>query len=99
MVPAAAGSDDGGMTDTQTQLPEPTHITPLRRPSTDRIVAGVAAGVADHLGVDPAVVRIAFVVLCLVGGVGIPAYLAGWLLIPDEDHAESNLVQWLEGHR
>jgi phage shock protein PspC (stress-responsive transcriptional regulator) len=49
------------------------------------MVAGVAAGLADYFGVDPTLVRIAFVALALAGGVSVPLYLAGWLLIPDED--------------
>jgi phage shock protein PspC (stress-responsive transcriptional regulator) len=56
----------------------------LRRPLEDRMLAGVAAGLARYFGVDPMLVRIAFVVLTVVGGAGIPLYLAGLLLIPDE---------------
>ena len=56
----------------------------LRRPFDDRMLAGVAAGLARYFGVDPTIVRIAFVVLTVVGGAGIPLYLAGLLLIPDE---------------
>ena len=58
--------------------------TALRRPLTDRMVGGVAAGLARYFGVDPTIVRIAFVILTVVGGAGIPLYLAGLLLIPDE---------------
>ena len=56
----------------------------LRRPYQDRMLAGVAAGLARYFGVDQVIVRIAFVVLTVVGGAGIPLYLAGLLLIPDE---------------
>ncbi len=56
----------------------------LRRPLTDRLAGGVAAGLARYFGVDPIIVRIAFVVLTVAGGAGIPLYLAGLLLIPDE---------------
>ena len=56
----------------------------LRRPFEDRMLAGVAAGLARYFGVDPILVRIAFVVLTVIGGAGIPLYLAGLLLIPDE---------------
>ncbi len=62
---------------------------PLRRPVHDRMLAGVAAGIADYLGVDMTIVRIALVVLTFVGGVGIPIYLAGWLLIPEEGGDQS----------
>jgi phage shock protein PspC (stress-responsive transcriptional regulator) len=48
------------------------------------MLAGVASGIADYLGIDPVLVRIAFVVLTLLGGFGILAYLAAWLLMPEE---------------
>lgn len=53
------------------------------------MLAGVASGVAQYLGIDVTLVRIAFVLITLVGGLGIPLYLASWLLIPDEDSAQS----------
>jgi phage shock protein C len=62
---------------------------PLRRPVSGRMLAGVAAGAADYLGVDVTVVRIILVVLTMMGGAGIPLYLAGWLLIPDEGSDQS----------
>jgi phage shock protein C len=84
-----------------TSYPQPSFTpgTALRRPGSGRIVAGVAAGVAEYLGVDVSIVRIVFVVLALVGGVGIPAYLAGWLLMPSEGAPVSALEQWLAAHR
>jgi len=67
---------------------------PLQRPFHGRMLAGVAAGVADYLGVDVTIVRIILAVLTVMGGAGIPIYLAGWLLIPDED-AEQSLASEL----
>ena len=60
----------------------------LIRPVRGRMLAGVAAGAADYLGVDPTIVRIALAVLA-VAGPGVPLYLAGWLLIPDEGARQS----------
>ena len=87
---AASGAHHGSMTDSQPAS--------LRRPHQGRIVAGVAAGTAEYLGVDVAVVRVAVVVLALLGGVGLPAYLAAWLLIPDECAEESIVEEWLDRH-
>ncbi len=53
------------------------------------MVAGVATGIADHLDVDVVVVRVLLVVLTLAGGLGIPLYLAAWLLVPDEGADEA----------
>ena len=61
----------------------------LRRPAAGRMLAGVAAGLADFLGVDVTIVRIVLAVLTVVGGAGVPLYLAGWLLIPEEGSEES----------
>ncbi|HET9896796.1 MAG TPA: PspC domain-containing protein [Streptosporangiaceae bacterium] len=62
---------------------------PLYRPYEGRMVAGVAAGIAQYLGVDPTIVRIVLAVLTVVGGAGIPVYVAGWLLMPDEGAPQS----------
>ena len=61
----------------------------LRRPVHDRMLAGVASGIARYLGVDTAIVRIVLVVLTFAGGAGLPLYLAGWLLIPEEGTDQS----------
>jgi phage shock protein PspC (stress-responsive transcriptional regulator) len=66
---------------------------PLRRVTHGAMIGGVAAGVARSLGVDPLFVRIAFVVLALLSGAGIALYLAGLLLIPDEDSGQSLAAQ------
>ena len=61
----------------------------LSRPVDDRMLGGVASGIARYLRVDVTVVRIIFAVLAFMGGVGIPLYLAGWLLIPEEGAQQS----------
>ena len=53
------------------------------------VLGGVAAGIARYLRVDVTVVRIVFAVLAIMGGAGIPIYLAGWLLIPEEGARQS----------
>lgn len=52
--------------------------------SRDRAVAGVCRGMADRLGVAPAAVRVVAVIGALLGPV-IVLYLAGWLLLPDDE--------------
>jgi phage shock protein PspC (stress-responsive transcriptional regulator) len=64
-------------------------LAELRRPVGDRMIAGVASGVARYLGVDPNLVRIVFVVLAFAGGAALPLYVAGWLLIPEEGAEQS----------
>jgi len=55
---------------------------PLRRPIDGRILGGVASGLASRFALDVAIIRIAFVMLSLLGGAGVPLYLAAWILIP-----------------
>ena len=73
--------------------------TALRRPVQDSMVAGVAAGLARYLGVDVMIIRIAFVILTVVGAAGIPLYLAGLLLIPEEDSDQSIAGSLIESLR
>lgn len=56
----------------------------LYRSRNDRMLAGVCGGIADYLGADPTVVRIVTVVVALLPGPAILAYLAAWLLVPEE---------------
>ena len=59
-------------------------LAALRRRSDDRKVAGVAAGIARHLDIDPLLVRIGFVVLTFFGGSGLILYGVCWLFVPEE---------------
>lgn len=80
-VGAAPVEDRGVMTETPFTTPPQRS---LRRSRGDRMVAGVCAGVAEYLRVDPTLVRIGFVVLVVISwGVALLAYLAGWLLMPE----------------
>ncbi|HEY5033289.1 MAG TPA: PspC domain-containing protein [Actinomycetes bacterium] len=54
----------------------------LYRSTEGRLVGGVAHGLAGHLGVDPWVVRVAFMLLAASGGAGIAAYAGFWALVP-----------------
>jgi phage shock protein C len=55
----------------------------LRRSADDRTLGGVAAGLAAFFVLDVTHVRIALVVLSVLGGAGLPLYLAAWALIPE----------------
>ncbi|MEW6152607.1 MAG: PspC domain-containing protein [Actinomycetota bacterium] len=56
----------------------------LTRSRDDKVLGGLCGGLGRYFAVDPVVFRIAFVVLCFVGGTGFLLYLAGWLLVPDD---------------
>jgi signal transduction histidine kinase len=61
----------------------------LERSRDDRIIGGVAAGIGHHLGIEPVMVRLAFVLLAAAFGFGIVVYLLAWLLAPEEAEAAS----------
>ena len=62
----------------------------MRRRATDRVIGGVAAGIADYFNVDPLLVRAAFVGLMIFGGAGLVLYVGAWLLIPVEGEDDSS---------
>lgn len=71
---------------------EPSPDVPLVglvRPINRRIIAGVGSGLADYWNISPFLTRLAFVLLTAVGGLGLLLYVAGWLLIPNDDGTES----------
>lgn len=59
---------------------------PLRRSRTNRMVAGVVAGIADHLGIDVTLARALYVVGSVVSAAfpGLIVYVLLWALIPEE---------------
>ncbi len=79
------------------QRPQPARLRPLghhrrmesgslrtlRRDVDHRVVGGVCAGLARSIGLDPLILRVAFVAAA-VAGVGIPAYVVAWAVLPAE---------------
>jgi len=56
----------------------------LYRSTTDTMLAGVCAGLADYFGIDATIVRLIFVALLLSGTLGFWAYLVMWIVVPEE---------------
>jgi signal transduction histidine kinase len=57
----------------------------LVRRADGRLFGGVGRGLADHLGLDVVIVRLAFVLLVVAGGMGAAAYAAFWVLVPQRE--------------
>src|ERR1700728_673504 len=78
---------------TEPSAPEPEVVTETRlhRSTKRRMIGGVAGGIGERFDIDPNIVRVIFVVLALVYGLGLAIYLALWALVPrtpsDEDEA------------
>jgi phage shock protein C len=56
----------------------------LTRSKSDRIVAGVCAGLARYFNIDPVIVRLLFVVLVVFAGVSPLLYALLWIIIPED---------------
>ena len=80
-------------TATTTPAPEATTVR-LERPTSGRVLAGVAAGIANHTGISVGLVRLMFLVSILFGGLGVFLYLAGWALIPSQGADDSLASNW-----
>jgi phage shock protein C len=63
----------------------------VRRSRSERVIAGVCGGVGRYLGVDPVLLRIAFIILALANGLGVIAYVVCWVAIPEERPDEPSL--------
>lgn len=56
----------------------------LYRSSSNEMIAGVCAGIADYFNVDPTIVRLAFLLMALAGGPGVILYIILVLVIPEQ---------------
>jgi phage shock protein C len=59
-------------------------IRRLYRSRTNRQIAGVCGGLAEHFHLDATLIRVLFVVLAVLGGSGIVIYVAMWIIVPQE---------------
>ena len=82
------GRDRGGEL-TMSEHTTDTRAPRLERSRSDRMLAGVAGGLGAYFELHPAVFRVSFVVLTLMGGAGILIYLAAALVMPDEGKEDS----------
>jgi phage shock protein PspC (stress-responsive transcriptional regulator) len=69
-------------------------ITDMRRSKDDRMLAGVCAGAARYLNVDPVVIRVIIAVLTFVGLAGLILYVAAWFFLPADDTGQSIAADW-----
>ena len=54
----------------------------LYKANTNKMLEGVCGGIAEYFGIDPTIVRLAWVVFCALGGSGILAYIIAAIIIP-----------------
>ena len=71
----------------------------LYRIQDGRLVAGVCAGLAAYFGMDPTLVRLGFVLLTFLGGLGALLYLGAWVVIPEETDGVSIAESFINKRR
>jgi phage shock protein C len=64
--------------------PAPPQRPTVRRSRSERVIAGVCGGIGRYLGIDPVLLRVAFIILALANGLGLIAYVVAWVAIPEE---------------
>jgi phage shock protein PspC (stress-responsive transcriptional regulator) len=69
----------------------------LRRSTKRRMVGGVAGGIGERFDIDANIVRVVFVVLTALYGLGLAIYLAMWVLIPQSGRPENDAEDSVEG--
>ena len=73
---------DARSTRTIVNLNNMTEKGKLYRSNTNRTIAGVAGGIAEHFNIDPVIVRAVFVLTAIFGGGGLIIYAILWIIIP-----------------
>lgn len=64
----------------------------LYRSSSNKVIGGVCAGIAEYFDIDPTIVRL-ICVLALFAGIGILAYLICWVVIPEKSTSPFDTYQ------
>jgi signal transduction histidine kinase/phage shock protein PspC (stress-responsive transcriptional regulator) len=89
VAPLTVCDDEVAMT-TETTDVSTRHAPKAFRSTDERLLGGVAAGLARHLRVDVTVVRGAFVLGSVFGGFGVALYAGLWLILPSDNHLEQD---------
>jgi len=58
----------------------------LYRSITDKMIGGVAGGLAEYFDIDSTLVRVLFIVVVFLGGGGIVAYIILWIVVPQKPY-------------
>ena len=78
-----AASGESGSASPGGQEQASSEIRHLYRSVSDRYIAGVCGGFAEYFNIDPNLVRIVWAILALMGGIGVVAYIAAWIIVPE----------------
>jgi phage shock protein PspC (stress-responsive transcriptional regulator) len=80
-----------------TAIAGPRAARPFRRSGDEKMLAGVAGGIARYLNADVTLVRVLIAALVLFTGAGAVLYVAAWLLIPADGEDQAPAAAWIAG--
>ena len=60
----------------------------LYRSKKNRMILGVCGGVAEYFNIDPAIVRLGWVIISFTYGLGILAYIVAIIIVPEEKNTD-----------
>jgi len=63
----------------------------LYRDEDDNVIAGVCSGLGNYFGIDPVLVRLAFLIAIIIGGFGTILYIILWIIIPKAETVSQKL--------
>lgn len=63
---------------------EESSMKKLYKSNQIKVIAGVCGGIAEYFNIDPTIIRLAWVLFCLIGGSGVLGYIICALVIPSE---------------
>jgi len=64
----------------------------LYRSRANSMIAGICGGLGEYLNVDPTILRVVAVLLIFADGIGLLAYLVGWIIIPRRPMMEAEVI-------
>ncbi len=68
----------------QSKMKTSKNIKRLYRSKKNRIIAGVCGGLGEYFNIDSTIIRLLWIILTLMGGAGILAYIIAWIIIPEQ---------------
>jgi len=60
----------------------------LYRSRTKKVIGGVAGGLGDYLNIDPVLIRVLFVIITLINGLGLLLYIILWIVVQEEPYKD-----------
>lgn len=69
----------------------------LVRKTDDKMIAGIAAGIAEYFELDVTLIRVLLVVTAIFGGFGLVLYIVMWILVPEEGSARTVVDDVVDG--